>query len=70
MRGNTDLADVYGLEILRFFDHYRFRHFLRLLKAKKKTAPRNSLVEDDSWTNDYFDPGSLHEAERLRFIGR
>jgi hypothetical protein len=70
MRGNTDLADVYGLEILRFFDHYRFRYLLKQLKSKKKDAPRNTLVSDDSWTDDYFDPGSLHEAERLRFIGR
>lgn len=70
MRDNTDLADVYGLEILRFFDHYRFRHFLKKLQAKNKTAPRNFLSSDDSWTDDYFDPGSLHEAERLRFVGR
>jgi phosphatidylserine/phosphatidylglycerophosphate/cardiolipin synthase-like enzyme len=70
MRGNTDLADVYGLEILRFFDHYRFRYLLKQLRAKKKDAPRNTLVSDHSWTDDYFEPDSLHEAERLRFMGQ
>ena len=70
MRGSTDLADLYGLEILRFFDHYRFRHFLKELQAKNKKPPRNTLVEDHSWTDDYFDEGSLHESERLRFVGQ
>ena len=70
IRGDTDLADVYGVEVLRFFDHYRFRHFLKSLAQKKLPAPKNFLVADDSWTDDYFDSGSLHETERLRFIGR
>jgi phospholipase D-like protein len=70
MRGSTDLADVYGVEILRFFDHYRFRHFLRELQSQSGNAPRNTLVEDNTWTDRYFDRGSLHEAERLQFAGR
>ncbi len=35
MRGDTDLADRYGLEILRFYEHYRFRYYAKLLKLKK-----------------------------------
>jgi len=70
IRGNTDLADAYGVEVLRFFDHYRFRHFLKKLAEKELPAPKNFLVSDNRWTDDYFDNGSLHEAERLRFIGR
>jgi phosphatidylserine/phosphatidylglycerophosphate/cardiolipin synthase-like enzyme len=27
IRGDTDLADRYGLELLRFYEHYRFRYF-------------------------------------------
>ncbi|MCF7087829.1 phospholipase D-like domain-containing protein, partial [Klebsiella pneumoniae] len=26
IRGDTDLADRYGLEVLRFYEHYRFRY--------------------------------------------
>jgi phosphatidylserine/phosphatidylglycerophosphate/cardiolipin synthase-like enzyme len=66
MRGDTDLADRYGLEILRFYEHYRFRFFARLLKLKKARP----LAVDDSWADDYYTPGNLKELERLRFAGR
>jgi phosphatidylserine/phosphatidylglycerophosphate/cardiolipin synthase-like enzyme len=29
IRGDTDLADRYGLELLRFYEHYRFRYFAK-----------------------------------------
>ncbi len=34
IRGDTDLADRYGLELLRFCEHYRFRYFARKLAAQ------------------------------------
>ncbi len=66
VRGDTDLADRYGIEILRFYEHYRFRYYAKKL-ALKEARP---LDEDDSWTDPYYKKGSLKESSRLRFAGR
>ncbi len=66
IRGDTDLADRYGLELLRFYEHYRFRYFAKKL-ALKQVSP---LVVDDRWTNDYYLEGDLRQLSRLRFAGR
>ncbi|MBD9599738.1 phospholipase [Pseudomonas sp. PDM10] len=66
IRGDTDLADRYGLELLRFYEHYRFRYFARKL-ALKQVQP---LAADDSWTDDYYLDGDLRQLSRLRFSGR
>ncbi|MGN8139971.1 phospholipase D-like domain-containing protein [Pseudomonas sp. 22105] len=66
IRGDTDLADRYGLELLRFYEHYRFRYFAKKL-ALKQVQP---LAADDSWTNDYYVEGDLRRLSRLRFAGR
>lgn len=66
IRGDTDLADRYGLELLRFYEHYRFRYFARNL-ALKQVQP---LAVDDSWTDDYYLEGDLRQLSRLRFSGR
>lgn len=66
IRGDTDLADRYGLELLRFYEHYRFRYFARKL-ALNQVSP---LAVDDSWTNDYYIEGDLRQLSRLRFAGR
>ncbi|MFJ2388730.1 phospholipase D-like domain-containing protein [Pseudomonas koreensis] len=66
IRGDTDLADRYGLELLRFYEHYRFRYFAKKL-ALKQVSP---LAVDDSWANDYYVEGDLRQLSRLRFAGR
>jgi len=66
IRGDTDLADRYGLELLRFYEHYRFRYFAKKLALKQV----NPLAVDDSWTNDYYIEGDLRQLSRLRFAGR
>ncbi|HEY8329267.1 MAG TPA: phospholipase D-like domain-containing protein [Rhodanobacter sp.] len=66
IRGDTDLADRYGLEILRFYEHYRFRYYARLLKLKQVRP----LTTDDSWADGYYVDGSLKASSRLRFAGR
>jgi phosphatidylserine/phosphatidylglycerophosphate/cardiolipin synthase-like enzyme len=66
MRGDTDLADRYGLEILRFYEHYRFRYYAKKLKLKEAKP----LAIDDSWADDYYTAGHLKESARLRFSGR
>lgn len=64
VRGDTDVADCYGVELMRLYDHYRFR-----FSTKTETAPP-SLTPDDGWTDRYFRPGSLNERDRLAFAGR
>ena len=66
IRGDTDLADRYGLELLRFYEHYRFRYFAKKLELKQVSP----LAVDDSWTNDYYVEGDLRQLSRLRFAGR
>ncbi|WLH33294.1 phospholipase D-like domain-containing protein [Pseudomonas sp. FP2196] len=66
IRGDTDLADRYGLELLRFYEHYRFRYFAKKL-ALKQVKP---LAVNDHWTNDYYVEGDLRQLSRLRFAGR
>lgn len=65
IRGDSDLADRYGLEVLRFYEHYRFRHYAKLLKLKQAQP----LSVDDSWSDPYYKGGSLKELSRLRFSG-
>lgn len=79
VHGNTAMADCLGVEVLRLYDHYRFRFVLNPPKsaAKKspgattKKAPTKPLVLDttNGWTNDYYDPTSLKFADRVVFSG-
>ncbi|MNO93020.1 hypothetical protein D3C76_846080 [compost metagenome] len=66
IQGDTDLADRYGLELLRFYEHYRFRYFAKKL-ALKQVKP---LAVDDSWSDDYYREGDLRMLSRVRFCGR
>jgi hypothetical protein len=65
-RGDTDVVDRYGLEILRFYEHYRFRYYAKLLKLKQA----NPLSVDDKWTIPYYTAGNMKELSRIRFAGR
>ena len=65
IKGDTEVADTYFCEMMRLYDHYRFRHNLN-----KKGTGSDSLLclrPDDSWTNDYYDPGNLKYDERMKF---
>lgn len=66
IRGDTDLADRYGIELLRFYEHYRFRYHAKLLKIKKVRP----LTIKDSWADPYYTSGHLKALSRLRFAGR
>jgi phosphatidylserine/phosphatidylglycerophosphate/cardiolipin synthase-like enzyme len=69
IRQDIDVADVYLCEIMRIYDHYRFRFTAKeKAKAGEPTAPP-SLVGDNSWTDDYFTDGSLKSLDRIRFSG-
>ena len=66
IKGDTSVADVYFGEMMRLYDHYRFRYNV---KRKKKVKSRHQLAlkPDDSWTNPYFKEGSLKFQERVQF---
>jgi phosphatidylserine/phosphatidylglycerophosphate/cardiolipin synthase-like enzyme len=66
IRGNADIADCYGVEVMRFYDHYRFRSYMR--DSGGRTA--RPLAVTDEWANGYFLEGKLKCADRLRFAGR
>lgn len=72
VRGNTDVADCYGVELMRLYDHYRFR-WSRKPPKRASGAPPGPLkpppVLDttDAWTDRYFRPGSLESLDRRRF---
>jgi phosphatidylserine/phosphatidylglycerophosphate/cardiolipin synthase-like enzyme len=66
IRGDVDLADRYGIEILRFYEHYRFRYYARLLHLQQAQP----LKPDETWANTAYKPGNLKQISRLRFSGR
>lgn len=69
IRRDRDVADVYLCEIMRIYDHYRFRFSAKEKgKAGEPTAPP-SLAGDGSWCDDYFADGNLKNLDRIRFAG-
>jgi phospholipase D-like protein len=75
IRGAVEVADCYGVELMRLYDHYRFRwHQSPRSKApgapapaEDPTWPHGTLAPDDRWTTPYFASGSLEAADRERF---
>jgi len=72
VRGDTDVADCYGVEAMRLYDHYRYRWALDPdadPRPDDPCAPRpaNTLCPDGRWTTNYFKPGTLEAADRERF---
>jgi phosphatidylserine/phosphatidylglycerophosphate/cardiolipin synthase-like enzyme len=70
VRGDTDLADAYGCELMRLYDHYRFRFVIRGRTEAGQPAHARTLKSNDSWTDPYFERDSLKYRDRLRFVGR
>jgi phosphatidylserine/phosphatidylglycerophosphate/cardiolipin synthase-like enzyme len=69
VQDNVDVADCYGCELMRLYDHYRFRFRLRDLEEEGKEIKPPMLTPDDRWTTDYFTAGTLKMTDRLRFAG-
>lgn len=73
VRGNPDVADCYGVELMRLYDHYRFRWHNNPKATQNQgpadpcPRPHGTLCPDDRWTAPYFAKGSLEEADRRRF---
>ncbi|HEX7903985.1 MAG TPA: phospholipase D-like domain-containing protein [Chitinophagaceae bacterium] len=69
IKGNTDIADSYGVEVMRIYDHYRAR-WVAAEMAKKNSPLSGTLQPNDKWTDRYFRKDSLHYRDRLRFVGK
>lgn len=63
IRGDTDVADCYGVELMRIYDHYRFRFRM------KQGADTPALTRNDSWADRYYRRDSLHRRDRRLFAG-
>lgn len=73
VRGNLDVADCYGVELMRLYDHYRFRW--RRKSGERDSVnpcprPAGTLCPDDRWLKPYFEEGNLEHADRKRFAAR
>ena len=68
IQGNTDLADSYGVEVMRIYDHYRARWVAEQV-GKGQFPGGGVLRPDDTWTDSYFKKDSRHYRDRLRFVG-
>lgn len=60
------VADTYVTEMMRLYDHYRFRYNQKE-KSGRGVKKRLTLVEDNTWTNRYFVEGSPQATEREMF---
>jgi PLD-like domain len=76
IRGAVEVADCYGVELMRLYDHYRFRWHQSPRSVnpgdpppppEDPTWPTGSLCPDDRWTKAYFEDGSLEALDRQRF---
>jgi phosphatidylserine/phosphatidylglycerophosphate/cardiolipin synthase-like enzyme len=70
LRKDLDVADVYLCEIMRIYDHYRFRFSAKEKKKAGEPSAPPQLTGDDTWTDEYFTAGNLKESDRLRFTGK
>lgn len=65
IKGDTAVADTYFCEMMRLYDHYRFRYNR---KDKTSNSPKSLFLQtDNSWTDGYFDKNDLKYEERSRF---
>lgn len=71
IKGNTRVTDMYLGEYMRLFQHYYFRKVYNRMKKRKGSAERTKayLCPNNSWTDRYYEEGSIHWKERLRFRG-
>ncbi len=66
LRGFTAVADIYATEFMRMFEHYHFRASRAAAADRSKPF---ALAPDDSWSEEYYVPGSYEEKDRKMFAG-
>jgi phosphatidylserine/phosphatidylglycerophosphate/cardiolipin synthase-like enzyme len=69
IRGDTRVADIYLGEFMRLYTHYRFRAFAQEAAREGRPPQKLYLTADNSWTQPYYEQGSVKQQERLMFAG-
>jgi phosphatidylserine/phosphatidylglycerophosphate/cardiolipin synthase-like enzyme len=67
---DLNVADAYGIEVMRLYDHYRFRwqtQHATGTKAKKAMKDPPMLTVDASWTDRYYGKDAMATSDRKRF---
>ena len=68
IRGDTRAADIYLGEYMRLYSHYAFREAVAIAQANNETDFQPSkLAPDDSWQQEYFEPGNDRSVRRQYF---
>lgn len=69
LRDVPGVSDTYGCEMMRLYDHYRFRYHLE--KGTRSGKPKQPLMltPDNSWTVPYFGGNAMKTLDRTRFVG-
>ena len=67
IHGDTDIADAYGCELMRLYDHYRFRFRVNEDGKNQSNVKPPMLTASDQWTERYFKKGSLKLLDRMLF---
>ncbi|MFN0087029.1 MAG: phospholipase D-like domain-containing protein [Blastocatellia bacterium] len=67
IQGDTDIADAYGCELMRLYDHYRFRFRVNEDSKNQSIVKIPMLTVSDQWTDRYFKKGSLKMLDRMLF---
>lgn len=69
LRDVPGVADTYGCELMRLYDHYRFRYHLETGTRSGKPNQPLTLTPDNSWTDPYFGGDPMKTLDRERFVG-
>ena len=67
---DLNVADAYGIEIMRLYDHYRFRWYTQhATGTTRKVALKEPpvLTVDATWAERYFGSDPMNTADRYRF---
>jgi len=69
IHGDKRVADIYLGEFFRLFHHFYFRYIATLLESEEGSPERKHayLKPDDSWTEKYYEEGSIKHKQRIFF---
>lgn len=70
VRGDKQVADLYLVEFMRLFNHFYFRSVANRNAGAGNRRASPFLTPDDSWSQPYYEPGSVKQKERVYFAGR
>ncbi len=67
IRGDTRVADIYLGEYMRLWRHHNYRDIVTKVNEATGKEEHNYLASSDSWTEDYYKPGSVKSKRRETF---